>query len=118
MHEETESYVIQGAISLIAPILKRSGLFKQRLSLLTRDLKLLLCCCIAPGASRLLELVEVRPVEPYNVLKRRLIQMYSLSDFQRFQALQSLPLLSNQHPYELMDKMLIFLPEEKPGFFL
>ena len=44
--------------------------------------------------------------------------MYSLSDFQRYQALQSLPLLSDQRPSELMDKMLMLLPEEeKPGFF-
>ena len=44
--------------------------------------------------------------------------MYTLSDFQRYQALQSLPLLSDQCPSELMDKMLVLLPEdEKPGFF-
>ena len=44
--------------------------------------------------------------------------MYTLSDFQRYQALQSLPLLSDQRPSELMDKMLMLLPEdEKPGFF-
>ena len=44
--------------------------------------------------------------------------MYTLSDFQRYQALQSLPLLSDQRPSELMDKMLILLSEdEKPGFF-
>ena len=44
--------------------------------------------------------------------------MYSQSDFQRYQALQSFPLLSDQHPSELMAKMLVLLPEdEKPGFF-
>ena len=44
--------------------------------------------------------------------------MYSLSKLQQYQALQSLPLLSDQRPSELMDKMLILLPEdEKPGFF-
>jgi len=43
-----------------------------------------------------------------------------MSDFQRYhQALQSLPLLSEQRPSELMDKMLILLPEdEQQGFFL
>ena len=42
--------------------------------------------------------------------------MYSLSEFQRYQALQCLP-LSDQCPSELMDKMLVLLPEdEKPGF--
>ena len=44
--------------------------------------------------------------------------MYSLSDFQCYQALQSLPLLSDQRPSELIDNMLILSPEdEKPGFF-
>ena len=44
--------------------------------------------------------------------------MYTLSDFQRYQALQSLPLLSDQRHSELLDKMLVLLPEdERPGFF-
>ena len=44
--------------------------------------------------------------------------MYTLSDFQRYQALQSLPLLSDQRPSELVDKMLVLLREDKkPGFF-
>ena len=69
-------------------------------------------------ACRLLDLVRAPPAEPYEALRSRLIQMYTLSDFQRYQALQSLPLLSDQRPSELMDKMLILLPEdEKPGFF-
>jgi len=69
-------------------------------------------------ACRLLDLVRAPPVEPYEALRRRLIKMYTLSDFQRYQALQSLPLLSDQRPSELMDKMLMLLPEdEKPGFF-
>ena len=38
-------------------------------------------------ACRLLDLVRAPPAEPYEALKRRLIQMYSLSDFQRYQAL-------------------------------
>ena len=69
-------------------------------------------------ACRLLDLIRSPPAEPYEALRSRLIQMYTLSDFQRYQALQSLPLLSDQRPSELMDKMLILLPEdEKPGFF-
>ena len=45
--------------------------------------------------------------------------MYSLRDFQIDQALQRLPFLFDQCPYELMDKMLVLLPEDdkKPGFF-
>ena len=69
-------------------------------------------------ACRLLDLVSAAPSDPYKALRRRLIQMYTLSDFQRYQALKSLPLLSDQRPSELMDKMLILLHEnEKPGFF-
>ena len=64
-------------------------------------------------ASRLLDLVWAPPAEPYEALRRRLIQMYSLNDFRRYQALQSLPLLSDQCPTELMDKMLILLFEDK-----
>ena len=44
--------------------------------------------------------------------------MYSQSDFQRYQDLQSFPLLSDQHPSELMAKMLVLLPEdENQAFF-
>ena len=44
--------------------------------------------------------------------------MYTLSNFQRYQALQSIPVLTKQRPSELMDKMLVLLSEdEKPGFF-
>ena len=58
-------------------------------------------------ACRLLDLVPAPPVEPYETLRQRLIQMCSLNEFQGYQALQSLPLLSDQRPTELMDKMLI-----------
>ena len=44
--------------------------------------------------------------------------MYFLSKFQWYQASQSLPLLSDQCPSELMNKMFVLLPEDKkPGFF-
>ena len=44
--------------------------------------------------------------------------MYTLSDFQCYQALQSIPVIFDQRPSELMDKMLVLLPEdEKPGLF-
>ena len=69
-------------------------------------------------ACRLLDLDRAPPAAPYKALRSRLIQMYTLSDFQRYPALQSLPLLSDQRPSELMDKKLVLLPEdEKPGFF-
>ena len=38
--------------------------------------------------------------------------MYTLSNFQRYQALQSIPVLTNLRPLELMDKMLALLPED------
>ena len=70
-------------------------------------------------AFQLLDLVRAPPATPYEALRSCLIQMNMLSDFQRYQALQSLPLLSDQRPSELMDKMLVLLPEDKkPGFFL
>ena len=58
----------------------------------------------------LLDLVRAPPVKPYKALRRRLIQMYSLSNFQRYQSLKSLALLTDQCPSELMDKMLVLFP--------
>ena len=69
-------------------------------------------------ACRLLDLVRAPPAKPHKALRRCLFHMFSLSDFQRYQALQSLSLLFDQSPSELMDKMLVLLPgDEKPGFF-
>mgnify|MGYP000876348990 CR=1 FL=1 len=69
-------------------------------------------------ATRLIDLIRSPPADPYSTLRARLVHMYTLSDFQRYQALQSLPVLTDQKPSELMDKMLVLLPEdEKPGFF-
>ena len=39
--------------------------------------------------------------------------MYTLSNFQRFQALQSIPVLTDLRPSELMDKMLALLPDDR-----
>ena len=44
------------------------------------------------------DLVRKLPANSYQALRRHLIQIYTLSDFQRYQALQSLPLLFDQHP--------------------
>jgi hypothetical protein len=69
-------------------------------------------------ATRLIDLIRSPPADPYSTLRARLVHMYTLSDFQRYQALQSLPVLTDQKPSELMDKMLVLLPEDaKPGFF-
>ena len=58
-------------------------------------------------ACRLLYLVQGPLVKPYKALRRCVIQMYSLRDFQIDQALQRLPFLFDQCPSELMDKMLV-----------
>ena len=78
------------------------------------------CVAVLPQdvACRLLDLVRAPPADSYEALRRWLIQMNSLSDFQHYQALPSFPVLSVQRPSELIDKMLILLPEEeKPGFY-
>ena len=110
------------------PILLQFGSYnKLRLSSRTKKSpfpgQILHCVAALPQdvAYRLLDLVQAPPPgEPYKALRRRLMQMYWMSDFQMYhQALQSLPLLSEQRPSELMDKMLILLPEdEQQGFFL
>jgi len=61
------------------------------------------CCLPAPGFG------QVPPADPYEALRRCLIQIYTLSNFHRYQALQSLPFLSNKRPSELMDKIFILL---------
>ena len=58
-------------------------------------------------ACRLLDLVQGPLVKPYKALRRCVIQMYSLRDFQIDQALQRLPFLFDQCPSELMDKTLV-----------
>ena len=69
-------------------------------------------------ATRLIDLISNPTADPYTTLRTRLIQMYTLSNFQRYQALQSIPVLTDQRPSELMDKMLVLLPKDvKPGFF-
>lgn len=56
-------------------------------------------------ACRLLELVGAPPAEPYEALRKPLIQMYFLCEinFQRYQARQSLLLMSDQWLSELTD---------------
>ena len=59
------------------------------------------------------------PGDLYEVLKERLTMLYSLNDYQRFEALVSLPLIGDQKPSHLMNRMLALLPEDyKPDFIL
>ena len=67
-------------------------------------------------ANRLIDLVPNPPAEPYASLRSHLVQMYTMSNFQRYQGLQSISGSTNQRLLELMDKMLVLLPEdEKPA---
>ena len=65
---------------------------------------------------RLLDLVR-SPQADHKALWRRLIQIYTFNDFQRYQTLQSLPLLSDQSPSELIDKMLLLFPRMRSQVF-
>lgn len=69
-------------------------------------------------AIRVLDIISlIPPSDPYDVLKARLLQTFTSSNYQRAEQLVSLPLLSDQRPSELMDKMLALLPPgEQPGF--
>ena len=71
-------------------------------------------------AAQILDLIRAPPAQtPYEVLKNRLITLYSLNDYWRFQALVSLPLSGDQKPSRLMNMMLVLLPDDyKPDFIL
>ena len=71
-------------------------------------------------ASQILDLIQAPPArDPYGVLHERLITLYTLNDYQRFQALVSLPLSGDQEPSHLMNRMLALLPDDyKPDFIL
>ena len=71
-------------------------------------------------ASQILDLIRAPPTsEPYEVLRERLIKLYTLNDYQRFEALVSLPLSGDQKPSHLMNRMLALLPDDyKPDFIL
>ena len=51
------------------------------------------------------------PELPYSCLKSRLLETYALDDFQRAEALDSLPVLGDQPPSHLLNSMLSLLPE-------
>ena len=71
-------------------------------------------------AAQILDLICTPPVgDPYEVLKERLTMLYSLNDYQRFEALVSLPLTGDQKPSHLMNRMLALLPDDyKPDLIL
>ena len=60
-------------------------------------------------ASHILDLIRAPPARhPYEVLRECLITLYTLNNYQRFEALVSLPLLGDQKPSHLMNRMLPF----------
>ena len=68
-------------------------------------------------APQLSDLLRAPPATPYESLKDRLFQLYFLSDCQRFEALVNLPLVVDQKPSILMNKMLALYPaDSKPDF--
>ena len=71
-------------------------------------------------ASQFLNLIRNPPAgNPYKVLRECLKTLYMLNDYQRFEALVSLPLSGDQKPSHLMDKMLALLSDDyKPDFIL
>ena len=71
-------------------------------------------------ASQILDLIRAPPAgDPYGVLREFLITLYMLNDYQRFEALVSLPLYGDQKPSHLMNRMLALLPDDyKPDFIL
>ena len=71
-------------------------------------------------ASQILDLIHAPPAgDPYGVLRERLITLYTVNDYQRFEALVSLPLSGDQKPSHLMNRMLALLPDDyKPDFIL
>lgn len=71
-------------------------------------------------ANQVLDLIKSPPSdEPYEALKRRLLKLFALDDFQRFEAISNLPLSGDMKPSKLMSSMLALLPVgHKPCFFL
>ena len=71
-------------------------------------------------ANQVLDLIKSpRSSEPYEALKNQLLKLFALDDFQRYEAISSLPLSGDMKPSKLMSSMLALLPVgHKPRFFL
>ncbi len=68
-------------------------------------------------ATRVLDLIESPPEEDkYDSLKRRLIETYALSEYERAGQILHAPEMGDAKPSELLDKMLGYLGSEKPCF--
>ena len=71
-------------------------------------------------AVKVLDLIRAPPCnDPYGHLKNRLLRMYGLTDYTRFEAISSLPFLGDMIPSALMSNMLSLLPAgQEACFFL
>ena len=71
-------------------------------------------------AAQILDLLRALPAgNPYEVLKDCLTTIHSLNNYQRFEALVSLPLTCDQKLSHLMNRMLMLLSDDyKPDFIL
>ena len=70
-------------------------------------------------ANQVLDLIKSPPSsDPYKALKNRLLKLFALDDYQRYEAISSLPLSGDMKPSKLMSRMLALLPlNHKPCFF-
>ena len=63
--------------------------------------------------SQILDLIHAPPTgDPCEVLHEHLIMLYTLNDYQRFEALVFLLLSGDQKPSHLMNRMLDLLPDD------
>ena len=69
-------------------------------------------------AGQVLDLIRSPPKDdPYQVLRTRLVRLYTLNEYQRFESLVSLSISGDQKPSHLMNRMLALYPDDfKPDF--
>ena len=68
-------------------------------------------------AVKVLDLISPPPADPYRHIKERLLKMYTLTDYARYEAISSLPLSGDMLPSALMSKMLALLPADHQACF-
>ena len=70
-------------------------------------------------ANQVLDLIKSPPSsEPFEALKNRLLKLFALDNYQRYEAISNLPLSGDMKPSKLMSNMLALLPvDHKPCFF-
>ena len=70
-------------------------------------------------ASQILDLIRAPSAgDPYGVLRKRLITLYTLNNYQQFADLVSLPFSGDQKHSHLMNRMLALLPDNYKSDFI